>query len=311
MKNINLGQTIQTIAYVGVIAAILAPTPAIAQAWATESSCPDNTPAVFHRCALEAARTFDPPRTPDGRPDMGGIWHLPGGRFGGAYEDLEEHPEALDDLGGPTAIVDPPDGKVPMHAWADARRQEHLQRYIHPNAACFPPGVPHSTYNGGARQFLQTPDYLVILGRNTHYYRIIPLDGRPPVGESIRLWNGDSRGRWEGNTLVIETTNQNGKTWLDQRGRFYTEEAHVVERLTLIDSDTIHHQATIDDPNVYTRTFTIASPYRRNTDEGFEMPAVACYENNQGLMEVYRTLGFAPYPGISPEEAREAIEAER
>ncbi len=311
MKNINLGQTIQTIAYVGVIAAILAPTPAIAQAWATESSCPDNTPAVFHRCALEAARTFDPPRTPDGRPDMGGIWHLPGGLGGGTYEDLEEHPETFDDRGGPSAIVDPSDGKVPMHAWADARRQEHLQRYIHPHAACFLPGVPHSTYNGGARQFLQTADYLVILGRNTHYYRVIPLDGRPPVGESIRLWNGDSRGRWEGNTLVIETTNQNGKTWLDQRGRFYTEDARVVERLTFIDPDTIHHQATIDDPNVYTRTFTIASPYRRNTDEGFEMPAVACYENNQGLMEVYRTLGFAPYPGISPEEAREAIEAER
>ena len=74
MKNINLGQTIQTIAYVGVIAAILAPTPAIAQAWATESSCPDNTPAVFHRCALEAARTFDPPRTPDGRPDPPSVW---------------------------------------------------------------------------------------------------------------------------------------------------------------------------------------------------------------------------------------------
>ena len=158
MKNINLGQTIQILANIGAIAAILSPPPAIAQAWVKESTCPDNTPAVFHRCALEAAQAFDPPRTPDGRPDMGGIWHLPGGRFGGAYEDLEEHPEGLDDLGGPTAIVDPPDGKVPMHAWADARTQEHPQRYVHPNAACFLPGVPHSMYYGGIRQLLQTPD---------------------------------------------------------------------------------------------------------------------------------------------------------
>ena len=292
MKNINLGQTIRILANIGVIVGIASPPPALAQAWVAESTCPDNTPAAFHRCALEAAKAFDPPRTPDGRPDIGGIWHLPGGRFGGAYEDLEEHPEGLDDLGGPTAIVDPPDGKVPMHAWADARRQEHPHRYIHPNAACFLPGVPHSMYNGGIRQFLQTPDYLVILGASTHYYRIIPLDGRPPVGESIRLWHGDSRGRWEGNTLVIETSNLNGKTWLDQRGRFYTEEARVVERLTLIDPDTLHHQATLDDPNVYTRPFTIASPYRRSTQEGFELEALACYENNQELMEVYRTLGF-------------------
>ena len=310
MKNINPGQTIRILANIGVIAAILTPTTAITQAWVTESSCPDDTPAVFHECALEAAKAFDPPRTSDGRPDMGGVWHLPGGLGGGAYEDLEEHSETFDDRGNPTAIVDPLDGKVPMHAWADARRQEHTQRYIHPNAACFLPGVPHSTYNGGARQFLQTPDHLVILGVNTHYYRIIPLDERPPVGESIRLWNGDSRGRWEGNTLIIETTNQNAMPWLDQRGRFYTEEARVVERLTLINPDTIHHQATLYDPNVYTRPFTIASPYRRSTEEGFELAAEQCYENNQGLMEVYRALGFVPYPGISPEEAREAMEVE-
>ena len=310
MKNINLGQTIQVLANIGVIAGMVSPLPAIAQAWVTESTCPDNTPAAFHRCAMEAAETFDPPRTSDGRPDMGGIWHLPGAWGGGAYEDLEEHPKELDDRGGPSAIVDPPDGNVPIHTWAEARRQGHTRRYVHPSAACFLPGVPHSTYNGEIRQFLQTSGYLVILGVRTHEYRIISLDERPPVGESIRLWNGDSRGRWEGTTLVIETTNQNGLTWLDQRGRFYTEEARVVERLTLIDADTLHHQVTLDDPNVYTRPFTIASPYRRSTEERFEMPVAACYENNQALMEIYRTLGFGVYPGISAAEAREAMEAE-
>jgi len=125
--------------------------------------------------------------------------------------------------------------------------------------------------------------------------------------EDIRLWNGDSRGRWEGDTLVIETTNQNGKAWLDQRARFYTQEAHVTERLTLVDQDTLHYQATINDPNVYTTPFTIAFPYRRNSDEGYEMIEEACYETNEALLEIYRSLGFTIYSGVSAEEARSFV----
>ena len=99
-------------------ASALSPTPAVAQQQTTGAACPDNTPTAFHACALEAASSFDPPRTPDGQPDMGGVWNLPGN----AFEDIEEHPAALDDSGGPTTIVDPPDGTVPMQAWSDARR---------------------------------------------------------------------------------------------------------------------------------------------------------------------------------------------
>jgi hypothetical protein len=80
--------------------------------------------------------------------------------------------------------------------------------------------------------------------------------------------------------------------------------------LTLIEPDTIHYQATIDDPNVYTRPFTIAVPYRRNTVGGFEMPINACYENNETLLDIYQTVGFDFYPGIGPEEARQAIETQ-
>ena len=306
MKNINPGQTIRILANIGVIAVILTPTTAITQVWVTESSCPDNTPTVFHECALEAAKAFDPPRTSDGQPDMGGIWQLPGA----AFEDLEEHPEALDDSGGPTSIVDPSDGKIPMRSWADARRRENAQENIHPSAACFLSGMPYTMYRPGPWQFLQTPEYFVVLASRAHAYRIIPLDERPPVGESIRLWNGDSRGRWEGNTLIIETTNQNAMPWMDQRGRFYTEEVQVLERLTLVETDTIHYQLTVDDPNVFTRPFTIAFAYRRDTVDGFELIAEACYENNGTLLDIYRTAGFTLYPGISVEEAREAMEAE-
>ena len=311
MKNINPSQAIRILASVGVIAAILTPTTAIqqelyrTQAWVTESSCPDNTSAVFHECALEAAEGFDPPRTSDGRPDMGGIWQLPGA----ANEDLEEHPEAFDDTGGPASIVDPSDGKVPMRSWAAVRRGENAQENIHPSAACLLSGMPYTMYRPGPYQFLQTPDYFVVLSTRAHAYRVVSLEELPPVGDDLRLWNGISRGRWEGNTLVIETTNQNAMTWLDQRARFYTKDAQVVERLTLIDTDTIHYQATVTDPDVYTSPFTIALAYRRNAVEGFEMLVEACYENNETLLEIYRLAGLTLYPGISAEEAREAMEA--
>ncbi|HSG64828.1 MAG TPA: hypothetical protein VLD39_07500, partial [Gammaproteobacteria bacterium] len=141
--------------------------------------------------------------------------------------------------------------------------------------------------------------------------RIVHLEERPPLGDAIRLWNGDSRGHWESDTLVIETTHQNARPWLDQRGRFFTEDARVVERLTLIEPDTIHYQATIDDPSVYMRDFTIALAYRRNTVEGQELLEESCYENNGELMVIYRDLGLTIYPGIAPQAAREAMEAER
>ena len=307
MSNQFVASTIALAAVVAV--ASLMPPPAIAQpggGWVTESVCPDDTPAVFHRCALEAAQAFDPPRVPGGGPDLGGLWRL---RAPGSYEDLEAHPRTPDDQGGPGAIVDPPDGKVPMHAWADARRKENADRYIHHNAACLLSGVPETMYMGSNFQFLQTPELLLMLSEDNHAYRSIPLDGRSHIGENIRLWNGDSSGYWEGNTLVIETTNQNGKPWLDQRARFYTEEATVVERLTLIDANTLHYEATIDDPNVYTQPFTIMLAYRRSTVEGFEMMAMACYENNAALMDLYRGVGYGTYPGISAAEAREALEA--
>ena len=289
------------------LAGLLASSGVASQDWVETSVCPDNTPAEFHACALDAAASFEPPRTPGGRPDLGGYWMLPGGQFGGAYEDLEEHPGELDALGGAAVIIDPPDGTLPIMPWAAERSDLNAVRYLHHNAACLLAGVPNTMYHGGPRQFLQTPDHLVILSYNAHAYRIVRLDDRPPPGEKIRLWNGDSRGWWDGDTLVIETSNQNALPWLDQRGRFYTEEARVVERVTLIDPDTLHYQATVEDPNVYTRPFTIALPYRRISDAAYEIPELACYENNVELMEVYRQVGLDLYPGISPDEARNAV----
>jgi hypothetical protein len=265
------------------------------------SICPDDNHAAFHACATARLTAFTPPRTPHGQPDFSGFWR----RRAAAHEDLHAHPKTPDDAGGPSVVVDPADGLVPIQPWADARRKENAAKFLHHNAVCFQSGVPVTMYMTGLYQFVQTSDHLLIQSEEAHGVRIIPLSTRPHVGGEIKLWQGDPRARWDGNTLVIETTNQRAEVFLDQRGRFYTDEARVVERLTLLDANTMHYQATIDDPNVYTRPFTIAIALRRNAQAGAELWEEACYEGNAERLEYFRGLGYGTYPGISGAEARE------
>jgi len=274
--------------------------PSSAQSWVTDSVCPDDEHAVFHRCALRAARNFDPPRTVDGVPDMQGIWR----RRAAAHESLQAHPETLDDNEATSAVVDPANGIVPIQDWAEAKRRYNRVAYVHHNAICRLSGVPVSMYMTGTYQFMQSPGLFFVQGEEAHAFRKIPLDGREHIDAGVKLANGDSVGRWEGNTLVVVTRNQNAKNWLDQRGRFYTDEAVITERYTMIDANTIHWQATIDDPNVYTRPFTIALAYRRSTVEDFEIWEEACNENNAFAKQQFLNVGYQIYNGITGEEAR-------
>ncbi len=269
---------------------------------ATASACPDDRHAIFHDCALSAAQTANPPRTAGGKADFSGYWR----RRTWAFENFEAHAENPDDFGGPSVIVDPPDGKAPIQPWAEAKRLENAQQYIHHNAACFLSGPAGTMYMTSRFQFIQDSHTLVMVGEQltAHPYRIIPMDGRPRGGD-IPLWNGDPRGHWDEDTLVIEAPNQNAKYFLDQRGRFITEEARIVERMTLVDENTIHYQATFDDPNVYTRPFTIAFAFRRDTDENPEIWEEACFETNEDPMRLFRNNGLRVFPGISANEARE------
>jgi hypothetical protein len=259
----------------------------------TQAPCPGE-PARFHPCALAKAKTFNPPRTPDGKPDLQGFWRgLPSGT-----ENIEEHPRTDDDDGGKSLIVEPADGKVPYQAWATGLSGQHRAQYVEPNVPCFPSGVPRSLYVPTQIEFLQTPGYVLILFERAHTYRIIPTDARPHVGGDIHLWQGDSRGRWEGNTLVVDVTNHNAKPWFDQAGNFYSDTAHMVERFTLIDQDTIHYAVTIDDSTVYTRPWTIAFPLRRNKERGFRLLEEACHEGERNTDPLIRA-GQRIYPGVT------------
>ena len=284
---------------IAALAAMASMTPALetagqdARATGTGQTDCRGEPAVFHPCALAKAKAFNPPRTSDGRPNLQGYWR----GQPAATENVEEHPETDDDAGGKSLIVDPPDGKVPYQAWAVAQPKENREKYVEPNVPCFPSGVPRSLYVPTQIEVLQSPGYVLILFERAHTYRIIPTSGRPHVGENIRLWQGDSRGRWEGNTLVVDVTNQNARAWLDQAGNFYSDAVHMVERFTLIEPNTIHYQVTIEDPNVYTRPWTMAFPIRRNTEKGFRLLEEACHEGERNT-EPLINLGYKIYPGV-------------
>jgi hypothetical protein len=256
-----------------------------------DSVCPENNPVPLLACARDRAKEFTPPRT-GGRPDFSGFW----GGTQAPHENLEAHPRTPDDNGGPSFVVDPADGKVPMQAWAEAKRRENRARYIDQNAQCFQSGVPRHLYMG-QYQWLQTPTRLVLLSEETNAYRNIVLEPRPHLGKDLVLWQGDSRGHWEGDTLVVVTKNQLGRAWLDQQGRFVTDAATVTERFTMFDANSILWEITIDDPLVYTRPFTMASALRRNLRADFEIWEESCYEGESNS-ESLRNLGYRTYPGF-------------
>jgi hypothetical protein len=228
-------------------------------------------------CALKAAANIR--RTADGKPDLQGFYESD---TGAANQGLEKR--AADPLipAGRGVIVDPPDGKLPMQQWAV---QERVSRnlaergYDDPTAHCFPAGVPRSMYVPSALYIIQKPDSIVFLHERMAW-RIVPLDGRAHIPDAIRLWQGDSVGRWEGDTLVVDTTNLNGKTWLNEGGEIVSYAEHVVERFTPTGPDTLKYEATITDPVVYTRPWTIAFPVKRKKAAMYEF---ACHEEDHDL----------------------------
>ncbi len=201
-------------------------------------------------------------------------------------------------------IIDPPDGRLPPMTpegkavqaktpaqWAGkANSYEDVNLYYR----CITRGVTGSiipvVYNNG-NQILQAPGYVVIRNEMIHESRVIPLDGRPHVGPAIRMYMGDSRGHWEGNTLVVETTNFTGKTSIGSNGVAYngeggrnSESMRLIERLTRVDANTINYEATVDDPKTWTRPWTMLIPLKR--DDKYQFLEYACHEGNYALKDI-------------------------
>jgi hypothetical protein len=244
------------------------------------AGCPFES-SEFHPCALEKAESFVPPRMPNGRPSFQGYWRT---QHNGAAYDIEPGPGSFAIPATTGVIVDPPDKLIPYQPWARERRDVlRAQGALDPQAHCAPSGAPRKNFTNFGWKIIQTPGYVLFLYESMHDYRVIPTDGRPHLPEAIKLWHGDPVGRWEGNTLVVDYRNVNGRNWFDMSGNFQTEQTHVVERYTLIDADTMHFQATIEDPTLYTRPWTLAIPFTRNTEQGYYQLEYACHEGERDL----------------------------
>lgn len=234
--------------------------------------------------AAQTPATTPPPpgpiqRMPDGTPDLNGFYQADAG---GANYGLAAHPRVDLTPPGRGVIIDPPDGVLPEQPWAKVEqelRDTPARGYDDPTAHCFVGGVPRSLYVPAPFHILQTPDAVVFLHERMAW-RTVALDRRTHLPDTIRLWQGDSIGRWEGDTLVVETRNFNGKTWLNEVGEIVSHAQQVVERFTPVDADRIQYEATVTDPIVYTRPWTIAMPLDRQPGELLE---VACIEDNQDL----------------------------
>jgi len=222
-------------------------------------------------------------RTADGKPDLTGYYQS---NAGGANYGLEQRRSELRLTPSTRGVViDPPDRMLPYQPWARAERVNRelpYRGYDDPTAHCFVAGVPRSIYVPSPMQILQPPGYVVMLFERMSW-RIIPLDGRAHIPDNVRLWQGDSVGRWDGDTLLVDTTNLNGKTWLNEVGDVVSYAEHVVERFIPTADGKITYRATVTDPVAYTRPWTIEIPLSRQSDELLE---VACHEDNGDLQHL-------------------------
>ena len=279
-----------------------------------------------------ASGAWKGPRTADGQPDVQGHWSntvANHNNFTDPQGGALFAPERADRAGraprpreerAPSRVSDPPDGQLPFQDWARAAHIDFAKnfhnptqpQYIEPLARCAPGGVPKSFMWHGweIRQF---PGYVLFLFDSGA--RLIHLDGKPQLNDRIKLWNGGSRGHWEGNTLVVEVRNLNGKPLFGRSGEFFSENAQVTERYVFApDGLRFNYHATVTDPTVYTRPWTATIPARRYTaadkpdgwhyqvtlathagkEQIIEREERLCHENNGGFGGVATTPNGAP-----------------
>lgn len=210
-----------------------------------------------------AGQAYEPPRLPDGTPDLAGIWQV----RNTANWDLQDHAGSFRIPAGLGVVVDPPDGSIPYRPEARARKQENFDRRLEadPLERCYLAGVPRTMYLPYPMQIFQTADEVIMLSEYVHTWRWIPLFdiARYPGYES---WMGDPRGHWDDDTLVVESIGFNDQTWFDHAGNFHSDALKVTERFRRTSDDAITYEATIDDPNVFTRPWTIRMPLYRHPD---------------------------------------------
>ncbi|MDC0413892.1 hypothetical protein OAM75_02890 [Gammaproteobacteria bacterium] len=235
-----------------------------------------------------AAENDSVPRTADGKPDFNGIWQA----IGSAHWNIE--PRAADfgpvvELGaigaipGSLGIVE--GGLIPYTAEARAKQQENRADWLalDPVVKCYMPGIPRATYLPFPFQIIQSPDHVVMAYEFASASRIVYMD-RPDFEAPIFSWMGHSRGRIEGDSLVIDVSDQVPDTWLDHAGNHHSDALRVTERYTHLGPNTLMYEATLEDPNVYSSAWTLKLPLYRRLDENMQLLEYKCVEFTEELI---------------------------
>jgi hypothetical protein len=199
-----------------------------------------------------------------GEPDLQGIW-------------MPARP--VDNLEKGGFIKDPSNHKIPYAAGQAAKRDQNMKNEKSADLVnkCYMPGVPRLMYMGYPFQIFETAKYVAIVSEYAHVYRMIYLDGSPHL-DFPGLWNGDSRGHWDGDTLVTDVTNFNDMTWLDKSGNHHSDQLHVTERFTRTGPGSLLYEATISDPMTFTKDWKIAVPMTQKTGPTARLMEYECQD---------------------------------
>jgi hypothetical protein len=243
--------------------------------------------ACLSCCCMLGAAAQEIERTPDGKPKLDGIWQA----LVTANQDIRPHAaiagpvDALGALGAaPPGLGIVEGGEIPYQDWARAKQAENFAgRYtLDPELKCYMPGVPRANYMPQPFQIFQTDELVMLAYQYADAVRTVHLNDPGPAPTSF--WMGWSVGHWEGDTLVVEVTKQKADTWLDRSGNFHGAALKVTERYTPIDRDHLMYEATLEDPEVYTRPWTLSFPLYRRIEKDMQLLEFKCVPFTEELM---------------------------
>jgi hypothetical protein len=224
-------------------------------------------------------------RTADGKPDLSGIWQV----FSTANWNIQGH-QAQEGVPAGQGVVE--GNEIPYQPWALAKQKENFAKRMtaDPERQCFLPGVPRIMYTPLPFQIVQVPTKMVMLFEYAHAIRHIFTNGNEHPSGHIDWWLGDSRGRWDGDTFVVDSIHFNDETWFDRAGNFHSDALHVVERFTPTGPDHIAYEVTIEDPKVFTRPWRMSMPIYRRKEANVQLLEYECY--------AFKWEQYYPYPGL-------------
>lgn len=221
--------------------------------------------------ALGSAQEYSVPRNAFGQPDLSGVWQA----VNTAVWDIQDHAATYGVPAGQGVVVG---NEIPYRSAAlEQRRLNYENRHTQdPEASCRMVGVPRITYMPYPFEILQTPDQIVMTYEYVHTIRNVYMTGEHPPGP-IQWWMGDSRGHWDGDTLVVDVVHFTDQTWLDRSGNFHGEGLHVVERYTRTGPDHMLYEVTIEDPEVFMEPWQMRMPLYRRVDDNMRVLEYECF----------------------------------